>query len=128
MVDIILFGSGRTDNKSRGLHVLKQVSDVLKKVNDKHIPIEGHTDNIPIRGRLREKYPTNWEPSTARATTVVRYVIQKGQLEPTNLTAVGHGETKPLANNDSDTGRSQNRRIEIVLYPTDLGSLANHIN
>lgn len=128
MVDKILFDSGRTDITSQGLHVLKQVSDVLKKVDDKQIRIVGHTDNIPIRGRLREKFPTNWELSTARATTVVRYLIQTGHLEPTTLTAAGHGATKPVASNDTELGRSQNRRIEIVLYPKDLSSLVNSIN
>ena len=127
LVDKILFDSGRVDIKAQGLDVLKQVSDVLVNVTDKQIRIEGHTDNVPIRGKLQERYPSNWELSTARATNVVRYLIQKGELSPTNLTAVGHADTQPVANNDEEEGRSLNRRIEIVLFPKDLSEIATDI-
>ena len=128
MVDKILFDSGRTDIKPRGLDVLKQVGKVLKTVNDKQIRIEGHTDNVPIRGKLQARYPTNWELSTARATKVVRYLIQHGGLDPSNLIAVGHAETKPVASNSSEEGRAQNRRIEIVLFPKNLTEIAQQVH
>lgn len=128
MVDKILFDSGRAEVKPQGLDVLKQVSDVLKTVDDKQIRIEGHTDNVPIRGKLKERFPSNWELSTARATTVVRYLIDQGELDPTYLTAVGHADTQPVASNDEEEGRTQNRRIEIVLYPKDLSDIAEQIS
>src|SRR3989475_2415162 len=74
MVDRVLFDSGQSQVKPAGLQVLKQVSDILKKVTDKQIRIEGHTDNVPIGVKLRGRFPTNWELSTARATSVVRYL------------------------------------------------------
>ncbi len=123
MLDRILFDSGRAQVKPEGLKVLKQVSDVLKHITDKQIRIEGHTDNVPIGPRLRDRFPTNWELSTARATSVVRYLVEAGGVDPANLTAAGHADTQPVASNAAENGRAQNRRIEIVLYPKDFQSL-----
>ena len=124
MIDRVLFDSGRADIKPAGLKVLKQVSDVLSKIEDKQIRIEGHTDNVPISTKLQDKFKTNWELSTARATVVVRYLIDQGGVQPQGLSAVGYADTHPIASNDSEQGRSSNRRIEIVLYPKDLSQIA----
>jgi len=124
MVDRVLFDSGRADIKPAGLKVLKQVSDVLNKITDKQIRIEGHTDNVPISTKLQDKFKTNWELSTTRATTVVRYLIDQGGVQPQSLSAVGYADTHPIESNDSEQGRSSNRRIEIVLYPKDLSQVA----
>jgi len=124
MVDRVLFDSGRAVIKPAGLKVLKQVSDVLNKITDKQIRIEGHTDNVPISTKLQDKFKTNWELSTARATTVVRYLIDQGGVQPQSLSAVGYADTHPIESNDSEQGRSSNRRIEIVLYPKDLSQVA----
>ena len=124
MVDRVLFDSGRADIKPAGVKVLKQVSDVLSKVGDKQIRIEGHTDNVPISTKLQDKFKTNWELSTARATVVVRYLIDQGGVQREVLSAVGYADTHPIASNDSEQGRSSNRRIEIVLYPKDLSQIA----
>src|SRR6476620_973814 len=124
MVDRMLFDSGRAVIKPAGLKVLKQVSDVLNKITDKQIRIEGHTDNVPISTKLQDKFKTNWELSTARATTVVRYLIDQGGVQPQSLSAVGYADTHPIESNDSEQGRSSNRRIEIVLYPKDLSQVA----
>jgi chemotaxis protein MotB len=128
MVDRVLFDSGRAHIKPDGLKVLKQVSDVLNKVTDKQIRIEGHTDNVPISTKLQDKFKTNWELSTARATTVVRYLIDQGGVQPQTLSAVGYADTRPIAPNDSEEGRSSNRRIEIVLYPKDLSQIAGGLS
>ncbi len=127
MVDRVLFDSGQAKVKPAGLKVLKQVSDILKKVADKQIRIEGHTDNVPIRGKLKERYPTNWELSTARATNVVRYLIEEGGVDQVNLAAVGYADTRPVASNDGEEGRTTNRRIEITLYPKDLSEIAGEM-
>ncbi len=127
MVEKVLFNSGQAQVKPEGLNVLKQVADVLKTVNDKQIRIEGHTDNVPIGVKLQQKFPTNWELSTARATNVVRYFIEKGNLNRESLEAVGYADTRPVAGNDTEAGRTENRRIEIVLYPKDLGSIVGEI-
>ena len=127
MVDRILFDSGQAQIKPAGIKILKQVADVLKTVTDKQIRIEGHTDNVPISTRLQERFKTNWELSTARATTVVRYLIDHGGVDRQVLSAAGYADTRPVASNDSEKGRSFNRRIEIVLYPRDLQQLAGEL-
>jgi len=124
MVDRVLFDSGRADIKPAGVKVLKQVGDVLNKITDKQIRIEGHTDNVPISTKLQDKFKTNWELSTTRATTVVRFLIDQGGVQPQSLSAVGYADTHPIESNDSEQGRSSNRRIEIVLYPKDLSQIA----
>ena len=127
MVDRVLFDSGQAQVKPAGVKVLKQVSDILKTVTDKQIRIEGHTDNVPISSKLQGHFKTNWELSTARATTVVRYLIDQGSVNRRHLSAVGYADTQPHASNDSEEGRSSNRRIEIVLYPKDLKDIAGQV-
>jgi len=127
MVDRVLFDSGQAQVKPAGMKVLKQVGDVLNQISDKQIRIEGHTDNVPISSKLQDRFKTNWELSTARATTVVRYLIDQGGVDRQYLSAVGYADTHPLASNDSEEGRSSNRRIEIVLYPKDLKHIAGQL-
>ncbi len=117
MVDKILFPSGSADISREGMTVLDKVVAILAAVKDKRIQVEGHTDNVRIYSAIKEKYPTNWELSTARATQVVRYLQEQGGLDPKVLSATGYGEYQPVASNDTDAGRAQNRRIEIVLLP-----------
>ncbi len=128
MVDRVLFDSGQGYVKPAGLKVLKQMSAILKNVTDKQIRIEGHTDNVPIGVKLQGQFPTNWELSTARATSVVRYLTEKGGVVAANLSAIGYGETRPVANNETEEGRRANRRIEILLYPKDLSEIADHVD
>ena len=127
MVEKVLFNSGQALVKPEGLNVLKSVSDVLKNVNDKQIRIEGHTDNVPIGVKLRDKFPTNWELSTGRATNVVRYFIEQGGVNRENLEAVGYADTRPVADNETEEGRTANRRIEIALFPKDLSAIVSDI-
>jgi chemotaxis protein MotB len=119
MVEKILFDSGSAKIKKNGEKVLDRVVEVLKKVTDKQIRIEGYTDNVPIGAALVEKFPTNWELSTARATNVVRYLQQDG-IDPQLLGACGYSEYRPIASNDTEEGKAKNRRIEVVLTPKDF--------
>lgn len=116
MVDKIIFPSGSAEISEAGKKVLDKVVSILKDVKDKRIQVEGHTDNVHIVSELKNRFPTNWELSTARASEVVRY-LQKTGVDPKNLSATGYGEHQPVASNDTPAGRSQNRRIEIVLLP-----------
>jgi len=118
MVDAVLFDSGRAEVKADGLAVLQKVVDILKTVKDKTIRIEGHTDNAQIRGALMNKYASNWELSAARAVNVTRFLQEQG-LEPDLLMAAAYGEYRPVAPNDSETGKAKNRRIEIILVPKE---------
>ena len=109
----ILFDSGRTDVKSDGKAALAKVAQVLGSVPDREFLVAGHTDNVPIKTEL---FPSNWELSTRRAVEVVHFLVSQG-MNPRKLAAAGYGEFDPIAANDTNEHRAQNRRIEIVLQP-----------
>jgi chemotaxis protein MotB len=117
MLGQVLFESGEAQLTPLGLDIMKQVGEVLASLPNKNIQVEGHTDNNPIYGRLQQQYPTNWELSTARATTVLRFLIEQTGMNPKDFSATGYADTRPAVANDSEEGQAQNRRVEIVLYP-----------
>jgi chemotaxis protein MotB len=119
LVEKILFDSGSAEIKKDGKKVLERVAEILKKVSDKQVRVEGHTDNVPIGTRLQERFPSNWELSAARATTVARYLQDKG-IDPKLLSACGYSEYRPVTPNDTDEAKAKNRRIEIALIPKDV--------
>jgi chemotaxis protein MotB len=112
----LFFDSGKAALKDSGKEVLKKVGDALKGYEDKIIRVVGHTDNVPI---ATAQFPSNWELSAARATTVVRF-LQANGVPPERLTASGRGEFSPIAPNDDAEGRRKNRRIEITLIDKNL--------
>lgn len=116
MKDKILFSSGSATLGKDGKEALAAVAEVLRDVDGKVIRVEGHTDNVPLG---RGGYASNWDLSVARALAVVRFLQQAG-VDPARLAAAGYGEFQPIAANDSPEGRSQNRRIEIVLAPAEV--------
>jgi chemotaxis protein MotB len=111
MKDKILFASGSATIGAEGKVALSKVAEALRGVQGRVIRIEGHTDDVPTGGGA---FPTNWELSTARALAVVRYLQENG-VDPSRLAGAGYGQYQPIAPNDTAEGRSQNRRIEIVL-------------
>jgi chemotaxis protein MotB len=117
VVDEILFDSGEAALKPQGKAVLEKLAAVLAD-SDRLVRVQGHTDNVPIAGRLAQTYPTNWELSAARAVNVVRFLAEKG-LEPQRLSASAQSEYRPRASNDTPEGRQKNRRIEILLEPAE---------
>lgn len=112
----ILFDPGRAEIKPNGLPMLKRIVKILMTVTDKLIRVEGHTDNVPIKGALSKKYPTNWEFSAARALNVTRYLEKEG-VDPSIISASAFGEHQTAVENDTPEGRAKNRRISIVLLP-----------
>lgn len=112
----LFFDSGRADLKDTGKAVLKKVGDALKGYEDKVIRVVGHTDNVPIKTKV---FPSNWELSVARATTVVHYLQETG-IPPDRMVASGRAEYQPVAENDTPEGRKKNRRIEITLIDKNL--------
>ena len=111
--DAILFDSGRASLKVTGQEAIGSLVEPLKQVQRDWI-VAGHTDNVPIK---TAKFNSNWELSTARAMEVVNYLIEQG-MPAERLGAAGYAEFDPVADNSSPEGRSQNRRIEIILMPT----------
>jgi chemotaxis protein MotB len=110
----LFFDSGRANLKDTGKQVLQKVAESLKGYEDKAIRIVGHTDNVPITKGLQKVFPSNWELSAARATTVVRF-LQDAGIAPERLVATGRAEYAPVSPNDTTEGRQKNRRIEITL-------------
>ena len=117
LVDRILFRLGEATLTPQGEKILAKVGEGLKKVQGKMFRVVGHTDTIPIREDFRDKFPSNWELSAARASTVVRYFQDKSGLDPKGMEAVGRSFYQPAAGNDSEKGRASNRRVEILIAP-----------
>ena len=112
-----MFDLGQADLKPEALEILDHLAEVLKQIPNP-VRVEGHTDNWPINN---ERFPSNWELSTARATNVVRQLIEEHGLDPSSFRPRGYGEYRPLAPNDTEDNRALNRRVDIVLLRLDLG-------
>ena len=116
-VDSVLFDSGKAELRSAASKSLDKVAKVCRRqVADREIGIEGHTDNQPIK---YSGWKSNWELSTARATSVLHYLVKKG-ISPERLSATGFGEFRPVTTNKTAEGRQKNRRVEIVILPEKL--------
>lgn len=113
----ILFPSGSAELSPEGLDVLRKLAKAANKTQDE-VRVEGHTDTDPIAAVLAQYYPTNWELSTARAAVAVRTLEATGMVPASRLAAVGYGDSRPVAPNDTVEGKAKNRRVEIVFTPT----------
>jgi chemotaxis protein MotB len=111
LTDNVLFDSGEAKVKARALPLLGKIAQLLQVDTQHPINVEGHTDNVPIRSST---FPTNWELSTARASSVTRFLIARN-APAKRMGAVGYAQLQPIASNGSAVGRSRNRRVEIVL-------------
>ncbi|HFE65158.1 MAG TPA: flagellar motor protein MotB [Caldithrix sp.] len=107
----ILYNSGEAEIKPRAFPILDKIMELTADWSNS-IRIEGHTDNIPIHN---SQYPSNWELSTARALSVLRYFLHSGKIEPQQLAAVGYGKYHPLVPNTTAENRAKNRRVEIYI-------------
>ena len=115
----ILFRSGSAKIRSESKALLVKFSSLLRRYSNREVQVQGHTDNVQISDRLAERWETNWELSAARATRVLRYFVEVGNLDPRRVSGAGMGEFRPIADNDTREGRRTNRRIEIIIYPPD---------
>ncbi|SDL73963.1 flagellar motor protein MotB [Halarsenatibacter silvermanii] len=112
----ILFDLGDAEIRPEGEEVLREVGEMIEETpND--VVVEGHTDNLPIR---TDRFPSNWELSTARATTVARFFIEDMNLDSERFSAAGYSEYRPLVPNDSPENRAQNRRVEVIFLNPDF--------
>ena len=108
--DSILFSSGGVETSAQAQVIFTEIANILKNYENP-IQVEGFTDNVPIKNT---RYPTNWELSSARATEIVKFLATKG-VAPERLAAVGYGEFQPVASNDTEAGRAQNRRVAVMV-------------
>ena len=114
MTNSALFDSGSDEIKADAKAILVDISDIISEYTDliKKIQIEGHTDNVPMH---TAEFGDNWELSTSRAVQVVRYLLTILDIDPAKLTPTGYGEYHPVASNDTERGKAQNRRVDFVI-------------
>ena len=113
------YDSGSAQLRPDTQAILDKVAKFLRN-NTYLVRVEGFTDNEPIGTSV---YPTNWELSTARATNVVRYLVEKDGMEPTRISAGGYGEYHPRVMNDTPEHKQQNRRVDIVILNAQLSQI-----
>jgi chemotaxis protein MotB len=113
------FYPGESLLKESALPALEKICSVVAKLTHRFI-IEGHTDNVPIHS---DRFPSNWELSATRASTIVRYMIARHKVNPNRLAAVGYADERPITSNDTPANRAKNRRIDILIVTDDNKSL-----
>lgn len=119
--EAILFEPGSAALKDSGLEILKQLEGLINDF-DNDLVIEGHTDNIPMNTMF---YPSNWELSTGRAVSVVRYLSEVEKIDPKRLSAIGYSEYRPIAENNNRDNRAINRRVNILIIFDEESDDAN---
>jgi chemotaxis protein MotB len=110
-MDGSFFDSGSDQLRPEGIELLNALAPPILSLGS-DVRIEGHTDNVPIH---TSRFPSNWELSTARATSVVSYLVKQFGFTPEKLSAAGYGEYIPIESNDTPEGRARNRRVDIVI-------------
>lgn len=118
LMDSVLFDRGKAIIKEEVKPTLDSIADILSKYDSsiRYVHIEGHTDNLPIN---TPQFPSNWELSTGRAGSVVRYLIEKSKLSDDKFSSAGYGEFRPIQDNTTDEGRMHNRRVEFTIEIMD---------
>ena len=111
VADEVLFAPGGADLQGAGHDVLRQVADTIRSLPNS-VVVEGHTDDVPIN---TPQFRSNWELSTARATEVLRVLVDELGVPANRVAAAGYGEQRPVATNDTPEGRSRNRRVELAV-------------
>ncbi len=109
--DKVLFEKGKADLSPSAKHIIAAVANALKQAPN-HVRVEGHTCNLPVSS---SRFPSNWELSTARATTVVRFLIEYSGIPASRLSAAGYADSKPLVPNINEKNRAINRRVDMVV-------------
>ncbi len=116
VMESALFREGSANLEAKALDVLDLIGEKIRTLPN-HVRVEGHTDDRPIRSVL---YPSNWELSSARATSVVRYLTGSDAITPDRISALGYGEYRPVRPNNSIENRAQNRRVDFVILTMEL--------
>lgn len=114
-MDRVLFDPGKAELKPEAKEILDTVAEILKRdeFKDKAIKVEGHADTTPVSPK--DGFPTNWELSTARATNVLRYLVEQKGIEGERISASGYSYYRPIAPNDTKENKAKNRRVDIVI-------------
>ena len=107
----VLFDTGQAGLKTDAIGSLEAVGRLLKETN-LAVTVSGHTDNVPIH---TDRFPSNWELSTARACVAAKFLIEKADVAPTRIQVIGYAENRPISSNETPEGRSANRRVEVIV-------------
>ncbi|EKE02404.1 MAG: hypothetical protein ACD_20C00392G0004 [uncultured bacterium] len=118
LVDSLFFNSGSAEIRKEAYPSLRKIGEMLKKkFSEYSMRVEGHTDNVPVKSSI---FPSNWELSSARAASVIRFMTGNFDFSKARFSAVGYSDSVPVAPNDTYEGRSKNRRVEIVILKSKL--------
>jgi len=120
--DTVLFDSGSSEVKTDRIATITEIGKILNTI-DNYVRIEGHTDDVPIKGGL---FKTNWELSVVRATTVTRMLIDQANVNEARLSALGYGQNRPIAANTTEEGKAKNRRVDIVVMDSKFNQVENN--
>lgn len=122
MLDDIFFDSGKAEVKPKAKEILLYIGSILNNddFKDKHIKIEGHTDNDRIN---TERFPSNWELSVIRATNVLKLLVNEENISPKRISASGYGPNRPVVSNNTPEDKAKNRRVDIVILKSELNKL-----
>jgi chemotaxis protein MotB len=115
MSDAATFASGSIMLTAQGKQIIDKIWGVLDEYPDRRILIEGHTDNVPIALKFRDRFRSNWDLSAARALAVLHHVMAKKRADPGRISVIGYGENQPIADNSTEEGRAKNRRVVITV-------------
>jgi len=118
-----LFESGGYQLNKKGKGLLKKTAEVLLRMSDAEIVIEGHTDNQKIGPSIVKQIPSNWELSALRAINVMKYLKDSMNIDEKRMYVAAYGETRPIADNSTEEGRKKNRRIEIFLKSSSFNKI-----
>jgi chemotaxis protein MotB len=108
----VFFEAGQAELKDASHPFLDEIARIIK-ASPYHVAIEGHTDDTPIH---TARFPSNWELSTTRAISALRYLVDRGEVDPRRLSSAGFADTRPIVPNDTAEHQRQNRRVEFVLF------------
>lgn len=114
ILDNALFDTGQAEVKPEALVMANEMAHLLVAAAPREITVSGHTDTVPISNA---RFASNWELSTQRAVNFMQVLLQGGELEPSKFSAIGYGEHRPVASNDTPEGKAKNRRVEVFILP-----------
>ena len=115
--DHALFDSGSIQIKEEARKLAVEISNLLSQYDEYEVTVAGHTDNVPITSG---RYDSNWELSTLRALEFMKVLFENPDLDQRRFSAIGYGEYRPIASNDTPEGRAKNRRVEVTIYDPDF--------
>lgn len=120
--DTLFFDTGKAEIKPDIQKKIVDLGKILNQLNN-YIRIEGHTDNVPIKN---QEFSSNWQLSCERAANVTELLIEKCNIPPQKLSAVGYGEYRPIFNNTTEDGRARNRRVNIIIVNSKFNDIENN--